>query len=267
MNLLVRTNLALALAFALAALAVGRVCSSMLQANAKREALREAGLMMDSALSMRAYRSEEIVPLLNAQMPKEFLPQSVPSYMATQNFLKLRDQHPEYAYREANLNRTNLCERAVDWETDIERAVHKQLPVLPFRLEDIVPSKNLEYFLSSQHWLDGFPPPREPHHERLRAHVAARLNAAESPLAVPHAPGPAAAATNSAPAFSAQQLQSLERQLAHHIGPLAQHLVRRTAAQAPDWERLIGRLAAEIDSDAARQQFINTCRTLSRPKP
>jgi hypothetical protein len=34
MNLLVRINLALALAFALAALAVGWACSSMLQANA-----------------------------------------------------------------------------------------------------------------------------------------------------------------------------------------------------------------------------------------
>ncbi|MGB9331106.1 MAG: toll/interleukin-1 receptor domain-containing protein, partial [Steroidobacteraceae bacterium] len=52
---------------------------------------------------------------------------------------------------------------------EVERAVHKQLPVLPFRLEDIVPSKSLEYFLSSQHWLDGCPPPREPHYERLCA--------------------------------------------------------------------------------------------------
>jgi hypothetical protein len=150
---------------------------------------------------------------------------------------------------------------------EVERAVHKQLPVLPFRLEDIVPSKSLEYFLSSQHWLDGFPPPREPHYERLCAHVAARLHAAESPLAVPSHPAPAAAAANPAPTFSAQQLQSLERQLARHIGPLAQHLVRRAATQAPDFERLIGRLAGEIDSDAARQQFINACRTLPPPKP
>ncbi len=119
MNLLVRINLALAVAFALAALAVGWACSSMLQANATRETLREAGLMMDSALSMRGYTSDEIVPLLNSQMSKEFLPQSVPSYAATQNFLKLRDHHPEYAYREATLNPTNLRDRAVDWETDI----------------------------------------------------------------------------------------------------------------------------------------------------
>lgn len=119
MSLLVRINLALAMAFALAFLAVAWVCSSMLQANAQRETLREAGLMMDSALSMRAYTSEEIVPLLNAQMAKEFLPQSVPSYAATQNFLRLRDRHPEYAYREATLNPTNLRDRAMDWEADL----------------------------------------------------------------------------------------------------------------------------------------------------
>jgi hypothetical protein len=151
---------------------------------------------------------------------------------------------------------------------EVERAVHKQLPVLPFRLEDVVPSKSLEYFLSSQHWLDGFPPPREPHYERLCALVAARVNSAASPpLAAASPPTPAAMAAVPAATFSAQQLQSLERQLADHIGPLAQHLVKRAAAQAPDWERLIGRLSGEIDSDAARQRFIQACRMLSRPKP
>ena len=102
---------------------------------------------------------------------------------------------------------------------EVERAVHKQLPVLPFRLEDVVPSKSLEYFLSSQHWLDGFPPPREPHYERLCALVAARVNAAASPLAAPSPATPAAMAAVPAATFSAQQLQSLERQLADHIGP------------------------------------------------
>jgi hypothetical protein len=150
---------------------------------------------------------------------------------------------------------------------EVERAVHKQLSILPFRLEDIVPSKSLEYFLSSQHWLDGFPTPREPHYERLCALVAARVNAVGN--ALPAAAPAAMVATPAVPAraFSAQQLQSLEQQLAHHIGPLAQHLVKRAAAQAPDWERLIGRLSGEIDSDAARQQFINICRTLALPKP
>jgi len=140
---------------------------------------------------------------------------------------------------------------------EVERAVHKQVPVLTFRIEDLVPSKSLEYFLSSQHWLDGFPEPRERHYERLCSHVAALLS-----VTVPAAPpGPAAMA------FTAQQLQSLERQLAHHIGPLAQHLVKRAALGAPDFEQLIQRLAQEIDADAPRRQFLDACQRLLRPAP
>ncbi len=44
---------------------------------------------------------------------------------------------------------------------EVERAVHKDLRILPFRLEDVLPSHSLEYFLSTQHWLDGFPGPRD----------------------------------------------------------------------------------------------------------
>ena len=119
MNLLVRINLALAAAFALAGIGVGAACYSLLQSQAKQQALHEAGLMMDSAMSMRAYTSQEIVPLLHEGMKSEFLPQSVPSYAATQNFLKLREHHSDYLYREATLNPTNLRDRAVDWEADI----------------------------------------------------------------------------------------------------------------------------------------------------
>ena len=119
MNLLVRINLALLIAFAIAAAAVGFVCSSMLQADARSEALREAGLMMDSALAIRTYTSDEIRPLLDAQMATRFLPESVPSYGATQHFLKLRERHPEYSYKEAALNPTDLRDRATDWEADL----------------------------------------------------------------------------------------------------------------------------------------------------
>ena len=119
MNVLVRINLALVALFALAMAAIGVEASSMLRANARQQALREAGLMMGSALGIRAYTASEIVPLLAEPMQRSFLPQSVPSYAATQNFLKLRDAHPEYAYKEATLNPTNLRDRAADWEADI----------------------------------------------------------------------------------------------------------------------------------------------------
>lgn len=119
MNILVRINLALVALFLLAMAAIGIEASSMLRANARQQALREAGLMMGSALGIRAYTASEIVPLLAAPMQSSFLPQSVPSYAATQNFMKLREEHPEYAYKEATLNPTNPRDRAADWEADI----------------------------------------------------------------------------------------------------------------------------------------------------
>ncbi len=37
---------------------------------------------------------------------------------------------------------------------EVERAFHKHVAIVPFRIEDITPSRSLEYFLSSTHWLD-----------------------------------------------------------------------------------------------------------------
>jgi protein-histidine pros-kinase len=119
MSLLVRINLILGGTLGIAAVALGYACWSLLQANAWHEVVREAGLMMDSALATRRYTSSEILPLLESRMKTEFLPQGVPFYAATQNFVKLREQHPEYAYKEATLNPTNLRDRATDWEADL----------------------------------------------------------------------------------------------------------------------------------------------------
>jgi HAMP domain-containing protein len=119
MSLLFRINAALGGVFLFAALVAGYVCWTMLEANAQREVLAEAGLMMDSAAAVRSYTANEILPLIAARMQEEFPPQSVPSYAATQNFLKFHEHHPDYAYKEATLNPTNLRDRAADWESDI----------------------------------------------------------------------------------------------------------------------------------------------------
>jgi HAMP domain-containing protein len=119
MSLLIRINAALGAVFLIAALLAGYICWTMLEANAQREVLAEAGLMMDSAAAVRAYTATEILPLISARMKEEFPPQSVPSYAATQNFLKFHERHPEYAYKEATLNPTNPRDRAADWEGDI----------------------------------------------------------------------------------------------------------------------------------------------------
>jgi ABC-type amino acid transport substrate-binding protein len=56
---------------------------------------------------------------------------------------------------------------------EIERAVNKGLAIIPFRVENVVPSKDLEYFISSCHWLDAMNPPLEKHIGDLAAAILA----------------------------------------------------------------------------------------------
>jgi len=119
MSLLVRVNLVfLALAVCLGAFA-SYGCRAILQANAQRELLGESGMLLDGAVATRSYTANEIEPLLREQLKTDFLPQSIPFYAATQNFLKLHEKFPQYAYKEATLNPTNPRDRAADWEADI----------------------------------------------------------------------------------------------------------------------------------------------------
>jgi HAMP domain-containing protein len=119
MSLLLRINAALGGVFLFAFALAGYICWTMLESNAQREVLAEAGLMMDSAAAVRSYTSNEILPLISAGMKERFPPQSVPSYAATQNFLHFHEHHPDYAYKEATLNPTNPRDRAAEWEGDI----------------------------------------------------------------------------------------------------------------------------------------------------
>jgi len=50
---------------------------------------------------------------------------------------------------------------------EVDRAVHHGLSVINLRLEDLPLSKQLEYYLSSVHWLDAMTPPLEEHINRL----------------------------------------------------------------------------------------------------
>lgn len=119
MKLIIGVSLLACAILAGATLALGVLTSQLLHNTAKRNVVRQAQLMLDSAVATRAYTSAEIVPLLNAHIQSEFLPQSVPFYAATQNFLRLREQHPQYSYKEATLNPTNPRDRAMDWEADV----------------------------------------------------------------------------------------------------------------------------------------------------
>jgi hypothetical protein len=58
---------------------------------------------------------------------------------------------------------------------EVERAVHRGIPLIPIRLDDALPSKSLEYFISTPHWLDALTPPLEQHLQRVAEAVKALL--------------------------------------------------------------------------------------------
>jgi len=79
---------------------------------------------MEAMRSARAYTTDEIKPLLVNQQEhqRSFLPETVPAFAATESFDYLRKRYPDYAYKEATLNPTNLRDRAADWEADLINA-------------------------------------------------------------------------------------------------------------------------------------------------
>lgn len=122
MKLIVKFNLVLLIVFVVGMLATAFVSHDLLRANALAEIRGNARILMDSALAVRKYTSDQIKPLLETQMKYEFLPQSVPSYSATEYFTEVHRKYPEYTYKEAALNPTNPRDRAADWEADIVHA-------------------------------------------------------------------------------------------------------------------------------------------------
>lgn len=117
-----------------------------------------------------------------------------------------RDVMPGQNYGEAIIEAINACKVLIVLFTDnsnrspsvlreVERAVSKDLVVITFRAEKIVPSNALEYFLSSQHWLDAWDGTADKHLpdlvEATKQLVGGQLDAAgritsKAPLDGPH---------------------------------------------------------------------------------
>jgi len=121
MKLLARFNLIFIVIFGAGTVLAVWFAYGFLRENAKSEVLEQARLMMESTLATRSYTAQQIQPLLNKMQmhDSEFLPQTVPAYSATQVFDFLHKRNPEYTYKEATLNPTNLVDRASDWEADV----------------------------------------------------------------------------------------------------------------------------------------------------
>lgn len=132
MKLLLKFNLIFVLVFVAGLAVTAYVARNLLQRNAEDEILGNARLMLEKAVAVRTYTTNQIAPLLQTQMKYTFLPQSVPAYSATEVIQELRKKYPEYSYKEATLNPTNPRDRAVDWEVDIVSQFRNNADVTEF---------------------------------------------------------------------------------------------------------------------------------------
>lgn len=119
MGIRFKFNLTILLIFITGFIVAGYLVKGVLLENAKKEVALNASIMMAAAKSVRSYTVEEIRPLLKKLGSKDFLPQTVPAYSATESMKRLRETYPDYTYKEAALNPTNPEHKAAGWEEDI----------------------------------------------------------------------------------------------------------------------------------------------------
>jgi protein-histidine pros-kinase len=117
MGIRLKFNLVLLAVFLVGLIGTGYISHGLLQKNAREEVLHSAGLIMESAFSVRGYTAEHITQYLKTS--QDFLPESVPAFSAMEVMKTLRQKYPDYSYKEAALNPTNPANRAVEWEADI----------------------------------------------------------------------------------------------------------------------------------------------------
>ena len=159
---------------------------------------------------------------------------------------------------------------------EVERAVNRDIPVIPFRIENVLPVKSLEYFLSTQHWFDAFDGALDSHIPRLCRLVQAlseRTTARESdsPVAslVSADPGTATDFTTTFAmppplpgtiAYREEDLAFVSHELARHIGPIARYLVQRASTTTSSPSAMIDALAEEFKEQKERTAFTAVCR-------
>ncbi len=141
MGLRLKFNLALLAVFVPGIGISAYLSYNLLHKNAREEVLRNAGVMMEAALSMRAYTVGQVRDKL--AQSEEFVKQSVPAFAASEMMSLLRKKYPDYSYKEAALNPTNPRNKADAWEADIVKAFDRdgdRAEISGMRVSDSGPS-------------------------------------------------------------------------------------------------------------------------------
>ena len=148
---------------------------------------------------------------------------------------------------------------------EIERAVHKGLSILPFRIEDITPSKSLEYYMSTQHWLDAYSGSFDKHLDELYSCVKSLMDGkAATSFRENQAPKHSVSevSTFNVPSFNESDLNHFSKYLANYLGPVAKFIVDKKASQSTSLKDLVTILSNELDDDRERHNFIQACQPI-----
>jgi protein-histidine pros-kinase len=119
MGLRAKFNLMLLIAAVAGLVLFALAATPILEGLARQEVLQDSRLIMESAAGARTYSASEIEPLLAPGLQTQFHPQAVSAYAAKKTLQGIHVRFPDYSYREAALNPTNLDDKASDWEADI----------------------------------------------------------------------------------------------------------------------------------------------------
>lgn len=122
MKLKAKFNVVILAIFSVGLLVTGYLSFTILHANARKDAVERATLVMEAATAIEAYTQLEVEPLLAPHMGENFLPQSVAAYAAIQALNKMGDNSSDYSYKAAVLNPTNPRDKAFEWEADVVEA-------------------------------------------------------------------------------------------------------------------------------------------------
>jgi HAMP domain-containing protein len=125
MGIRTKLNLGLLLVFAVAFAAAWVFLDREFQHSARVQAVENARIMLSAANAVRDYTSVEVAPAITRGDPNVILPPTIPSYAAQVNLRRVQADFPDYSYKEAALNPTNLNDLARGWEADFIHAFRR----------------------------------------------------------------------------------------------------------------------------------------------
>lgn len=118
-KLRLKFNLVLVAIFVFSLVGAGTYYYHFLEQGAFEDVRHDSQVMMETALAIRSYTTDQIKPHLDPLNADQFLPQTVPAFAAVETLRRLSGRYPGFEYREAALDATNPRDHANAWEAGL----------------------------------------------------------------------------------------------------------------------------------------------------